>query len=152
MEDKEIKLYEDIRGAFREAIEKIGADETVAITDIYVCIKYDELLLTIYDDAENILLQTTLDEWNELKEDQENTDATAIDTLKKALDTDEMRKAFESLDLITPFSVILINEDHEQITEILTIDKDLLILDNDFLKNIDQELDDFLDKLMADDK
>lgn len=150
--DKEEKLYDNIRGAFAEAVSKIKADEAVAITDMYVCIKYDELLLTLYDDAENVLLQTSLDEWDELKEDQENTDLIATDTLKKALNTDKMREVFESLELIAPFSVILVNEEHEQIAEILTIDKDLLILDNDFLKNIDQELDDFLDKLMSDDK
>lgn len=152
MKGMENKLYDNIRGAFIEAVNKLNADPLVTVTDLYVCVKYDELLLTIYDDTENILLQVTLDEWNELKEEQEDFNEIVIATLKKALNTDMMRQQFESLDLIAPFSVILVDEDLEQIAEIITIDKDVMFLDDDFFKNLDKDLDDFFEKLMADEK
>lgn len=152
MKGMENKLYDNIRGAFIEAVNKLNADPSVTVTDLYVCVKYDELLLTIYDDAENTLLQVTLDEWNELKEEQEDFNEIVIATLKKALNTDMMRQQFESLDLIAPFSVILVDEDLEQIAEIITIDKDVMFLDDDFFKNLDKDLDDFFEKLMADEK
>ena len=47
---------------------------------MYVCVKYDDLLVVIYDDSENILLQETIDGWDDLKENSENFEE-AVDAL-----------------------------------------------------------------------
>lgn len=144
------KLYDDISAAFIEAIKKVNADATLSLSDMYVCVKYDDLSLSIYDDIENMLLQTTIDEWEDLKDDSDDFIPHVASALKKVLGSDLMRQQFETLDSVGPFSVILIGEDMEVIEELITYDSDTIFLDNDFLDKMDKDLDDFFEKLMSD--
>lgn len=150
MEVAKNKLYNTLNDAFTEAIKKIK-DEEISLTDMYVSVKDDDLMFSIFDDAENVLFRSSLDEWAELKDDSE-FEETVSESLKKVLNTDTMKKELESLDTVGPFSVVLVNEDYEPIEELITIDKDIVFLDDDFLKKMDKELDEFFEKLMSDTK
>ncbi len=149
MEAIKEKLYEDISSVFINAIEKIKTEES-CMTDMYICVKYDDLSLIIYDDSENILLQETIDNWNDLKENSENFEEAVIESLKYVLNTEDLRQKFETLDFVGPFSIILVDENFEQICELATYDKDMIYLEDNFLDKIDKELDEFFEKLMSD--
>ena len=136
MEATKEKLYSDISSVFANAIETVRTKDDCTLTDMYVCVKYDDLLVVIYDDSENILLQETIDGWDDLKENSENFDS--------------IKQKFESLDFVGPFSVILIDDNFEQICELVTYDKDMIYLEDDFLDKMDKELDEFFEKLMSD--
>lgn len=115
MEATKEKLYSDISSVFANAIETVRTKDDCTLTDMYVCVKYDDLLVVIYDDSENILLQETIDGWDDLKENSENFEEAVIDSLKYVLNTDSIKQKFESLDFVGPFSVILIDDNFEQI-------------------------------------
>ena len=117
---------------------------------MYVCFKYDDLSLSIYDDMERLLLQTTIDAWEPLKSESVDFNEVVISTLKDVLNSDIMKKEFDTVNFVGPFSVILIDEEYEQICELITIDKDNIFLEDDFFSKIDKELDDFFEKLMSD--
>ena len=136
MEATKERLYNDISSVFTNAIETVRTKDDCTLTDMYVCVKYDDLLVVIYDDSENILLQETIDGWDDLKENSENFEEAVIDSLKYVLNTDSIKQKFESLDFVGPFSVIY--------------DKDMIYLEDDFLDKIDKELDEFFEKLMSD--
>lgn len=142
------KLYDKLSNVFIEIIKKIR-DESILLTDIYVSVKCDDLLLSIYDDSENILFKNTIDEWAELKENAD-FEQNVIDSLKKVLNNESMIKEFESLDIDVPFSVVLVNDDHEPVEDLIMIDKDIIFLDDEFIQKMDRELDDFFEKLMSD--
>ncbi len=142
------KLYKELNDIFIEVIRKIK-DEGISLTDIYVSVKYDDLLLSIYDDSENILFKNSIDEWAELKE-KADFEENVVDSLRKVLNNESLLKEFESIDVDVPFSVVLVNEDHEPIEDLITVDKDIVFLDDEFIQKMDRELDDFFEKLMSD--
>ena len=150
MEATKERLYNDISSVFANAIETVRTKDDCTLTDMYVCVKYDDLLVVIYDDSENILLQETIDGWDDLKENSENFEEAVIDSLKYVLNTDSIRQKFECLDFVGAFSVILVDDNFEQICELVTYDKDMIYLEDDFLDKIDKELDEFFEKLMSD--
>ena len=124
MEATKERLYNDISSVFTNAIETVRTKDDCTLTDMYVCVKYDDLLVVIYDDSENILLQETIDGWDDLKENSENFEEAVIDSLKYVLNTDSIKQ--------------------------VTYDKDMIYLEDDFLDKIDKELDEFFEKLMSD--
>ena len=150
MEADKKELYDDIIKAFISAIKKANADNSYSLSDMYVCFKYDDLSLSIYDDMERLLLQTTIDAWEPLKSESVDFNEVVISTLKDVLNSDIMKKEFDTVNFVGPFSVILIDEEYEQICELITIDKDNIFLEDDFFSKIDKELDDFFEKLMSD--
>ena len=150
MEADKKELYDDIIEAFISAIKKANADNSYSLSDMYVCFKYDDLSLSIYDDMERLLLQTTIDAWEPLKSESVDFNEVVISTLKDVLNSDIMKKEFDTVNFVGTFSVILIDEEYEQICELITIDKDNIFLEDDFFSKIDKELDDFFEKLMSD--
>ena len=150
MEADKKELYDDIIEAFISAIKKANADNSYSLSDMYVCFKYDDLSLSIYDDMERLLLQTTIDAWEPLKSESVDFNEVVISTLKDVLNSDIMKKEFDTVNFVGPFSVILIDEEYEQICELITIDKYNIFLEDDFFSKIDKELDDFFEKLMSD--
>ena len=150
MEADKKELYDDIIEAFISAIKKANADNSYSLSDMYVCFKYDDLSLSIYDDMERLLLQTTIDAWEPLKSESVDFNEVVISTLKDVLNSDIMKKEFDTVNFVGPFSVILIDEEYEQICELITMDKDNIFLEDDFFSKIDKELDDFFEKLMSD--
>ena len=152
MSMNEIKDGSDagVKELLLEAVEKIKARGTVTLSDLYVSVGFDDLTLAVYDDDEALLVQGSIDEWDALKEDPETFDERVAASLRRALRDREVTDAIESLDVIRPFSVVLVDDEFEVKEELLRLDEDNLVLDDEFVKNIDRELDDFLDKLLED--
>ena len=73
-----------------------------------------------------------------------------IPLLRQSLDSPEVNAAFGSLDTVAPVSVILVTEDKETLCELKTFDNEMVFLEDDFLKKMGQELDEFFEKLMSD--
>ncbi|OPZ97337.1 MAG: cellulose synthase subunit BcsC [Bacteroidetes bacterium ADurb.Bin416] len=57
---------------------------------------------------------------------------------------------FEELNIIKPFSVLMVDEEMEVLAELLTIDEEQLLLSDDFFKHMDEELEVFYKRLMSD--
>ena len=69
--------------------------------------------------------------------------------LRKALD--HRRKELENLVILKPYSFVLVDEDKETIEDLLLIDDDIVIAEDGLLQGLDEELDDFLKKLLSED-
>ena len=139
-----------ITEAFCEAIEKVKNDSVFSLTDMYVGFKPEDLSLSFFDDNDVLLLQITLDGCESLKENSEELSSELIPLLRQALDSPEVNAAFGSLDTVAPVSVILVTEDKETLCELKTFDNEMVFLEDDFLKKMGQELDEFFEKLMSD--
>ena len=142
------ELYNELDNAFSQVIDKIK-EGGISLTDIYVSVKYDDLLLSINDDSENVLFRSIIDGWGEFKKETDFEECIT-ESLRNVLRDESLKKKFESLDVVAPFSVVLVNEDQEPIEDLITIDKDIIFLDDEFIKKMDKELDDFFEKLMSD--
>ena len=56
--------------------------------------------------------------------------------------------AFDSLNIVKPYSFVLTDEDGQSIVDLLIIDDDTLILSADLLEGFDEEMNAFLKKLL----
>ena len=60
-----------------------------------------------------------------------------------------MKNELEKLPILKPYSFVLIDEDKETISDLYLVDDDTLIFDDELLKGLDEELDEFLKKLLS---
>lgn len=51
---------------------------------------------------------------------------------------------FDKVTILKPYSFVLVDEDKETVAELLLIDDDTLLVDDELLKGLDKELDEFL--------
>ena len=130
--------------------KKAKNDDVFSLTDMYVGFKPEDLSLSFFDDNDVLLLQITLDGCEYLKENSEELSSELISLLRQALDSPEVSAAFGSLDTVAPVSVIWVTEDKETLCELKTFDNEMVFLEDDFLKKMGQELDEFFEKLMSD--
>ncbi|MBQ8423922.1 MAG: hypothetical protein IJY36_06660 [Coprobacter sp.] len=138
-------LVKAIADMLCEAVEYAKANTAFSLTDMYVDFKPEDLQLSFYDDSEALLVQTTLHAYDEAAQGE-----NIADLLREALDDKRVEEVFSSLESLTPVSVILLSDDGDTITELKTFDNDVLVLEDDFLKKVGDELDEFFENLMAD--
>lgn len=55
---------------------------------------------------------------------------------------------FDQMTNLKPFSFVLVDEDKETLAELLLMDDDTLMVSDELLKGLDEELDEFLKKLL----
>ncbi len=128
------------------AVENAKSDNSFSLTDMYVTYKLDEQTLSFFDDAENLLCQNSL----ELPVDDNEEVVTIKSLLQLALDDKTVEEALESLDYVAPISVILMSDEGDVVCELKTFHSDIMVLEDDFLKKMGDELDEFFENLMAD--
>ena len=105
--------------------------------DLYF--RYNEnTKLSIYDDLENLLNETTL---------QENQ-TTVSHALRHTLQKLEQKHFFDKEYISKPFTISLIDDDFITTEELIFIDDDTLKLEGDIWNSLDKELDNFLKDLM----
>ena len=106
--------------------------------------------VSVYTEDEQIIADGNIDSWAVFKDNPDIFENHMIMSMKAVLNQKEILDSLENLDLIHPFSVILVDDNFEEQQEIITIDDNILVLEDDFIKNIDKELDSFLDNLLKD--
>lgn len=145
------KVQSVIENTFTKAIGKLISNEAGNFySDLYVQVDAESGELQIYDDGEKLLEKTIIFDWvgSSCEEDVFNKQVAA--TLKAVLAVLVTKHAFDHDCFMKPFSVDLTDEDFVVIEELLFLDDDTLRLDDPFLKNLDEDLDDFLSNLLSD--
>lgn len=140
--------HASILSSLREAIGKYITDgERTVVTDIHLQPKQDSGELVIFNDDDEELSRTIIEEWAEYGEDDFYNKAEGI--LRNELNKLKEQKALDNLCIMKPYSFVLVDEDKETLTELLLIDdEDTLLLNDELLKGLDEELDSFLKDLL----
>lgn len=150
---KKEPLAQTLEHAVRKSLDKLKVRESsAAIVDLYIQPNPETGDVTLMDDEDNILIKESVPAWEDALEniDTEKT-LTECETLLRAIfKTVQDEGLLEKLNLLKPFSVLMVDEEMEVISEILTIDDEALLLNDAFLKHMDEELDGFYKQLMAD--
>lgn len=123
--------------------------EDSLVTDIYFYPNGNSGTLSIMDDEDHVLAQTEIEEWKDSDEDDDFY-ADIIQGLTEILSQHKEEGLFDDLNILKPYSFVLIDKDGESIEELLLMDDDLLIVNDSLLKNLDSELDEFLTHLLED--
>ena len=122
------------------------ACEQTIVTDIHLQANPTSGELVIFNDEDEELARTTSEEWinydgEDFNSDTERTLSTLLNEMKSAGDFDQMTN-------LKPFSFVLVDEDKETLAELLLMDDDTLMVSDELLKGLDEELDEFLKKLL----
>lgn len=139
-----------IVSALKEALSNYkGGEENSVITDIHLQPKSDSGELIIFNDDDKELARTLIDEWIEYESDEFYTEVEPV--LRSELHALKENGLLKELCLIKPYSFVLVDDDKETVVELLLMDdEDTLLLNDDLLKGLDEELNDFLEKLLKD--
>lgn len=136
-----------IESTIRKAIGKYpcGCEQTI-VTDIHLQPINGSGELFIFDDNDEELSCAVIEEWLTYDESDFYKDTERI--LHSILNRMKESGSFDTLPIIQPYSFVLVDEDKETITDLLLMDDDTLLVNDELLKGLDEELDNFLKELL----
>ena len=122
-----------------------GCEQTI-VTDIHLQPNQNSGELSIFDDEDEELANTSIEEWmtyegDDFYENVERILSTLLHNMKNGGD-------FEKLTILKPYSFVLVDDEKETIAELLLMDDDTLLVNEELLKGLDEELDSFLKELL----
>lgn len=135
-----------INQGFDALVAKFPADsENTIMTDIIIQANADTGLFAIYDDEDQEIFSSIVEEWadNGAEDFYHNVE----NTLRKAIGDNQER--LENMGIIKPYSFILADDEKETVSELHLVDDQLIVVDSTTLmENLDKDLNDFLERLM----
>lgn len=143
-----VQSHASIVSSLQEAMDKYIADgEKTVVTDIHLQPKQDSGELIIFDDDDEELSRTIIEEWVEYDGDDFYTITERI--FRGELAALKEKGKLDHLCIMKPYSFVLVDEDKETVSELLLMDDDdTLLLSDDLLRGLDEELDAFLKDLL----
>lgn len=116
--------------------------QSTIVSDIYLQPVLGAGELYVFDDEDNNLARVEVSEW---------VDAVPEDFY--AMVEQQLRPLLEELGkadcvLMKPYSFVLVDDEHETVSELLLVDDDTMLLNDSLLKGLDEELDAFLKQLL----
>lgn len=139
-----VTLLED---TIKKAVSKYTTgEEQTYVTDIHLQPDQNSGELSIFDDDDQELACSTIEEWTAYEGDDfyKNTESL----LSSLLNQMNNEGCFDKLNILRPYSFVLVDEDKETIAELLLMDDDTLLVNDELLKGLDEELDTFLKDLL----
>lgn len=136
-----------IEAAIRQAVAKYTCNcEQTAVTDIHLQPDQSSGQLTIYNDDDEELANVMIEEWATYDGDdfQENVEPSLRNILCKMKEAGD----FDKVTILKPYSFVLVDEEKETVAELLLMDDDTILVNDELLKGLDKELDDFLKDLL----
>lgn len=134
----------EILKALKEALGNLPLEDgqSTLVSDIHLQPVLGAGELYVFDDDDNELAHTVVAEW---------TDCVPEDFY--AMVEQQLRPLLEEIDksdcaLLKPYSFVLVDDEHETVSELLLVDDDTMLLNDSLLKGLDEELDAFLKQLL----
>ena len=124
------QTLQQTRRAIRKIIDKFpSSKEATQLTDIHLRVSQDSGELTAFDDDDNEITRCVVEQWIENKDDNFYQEVAEASILK-------------------PYSFVLEDDDKETVEELYLVDDDIVIIDTELMKDLDKDLNDFLEKLL----
>ncbi len=137
-----------IESSLKALVEKLSlsGNNQPLITDIHLLPCRENGLLLIYDDEDQELAHIEVVEWTKSEsttfyQDVEKQLLPIINNLHN-------QGLLAELPLLKPYSFVLVDDEHETVAELLLVDDETMMLSEGLLKGLDEELDEFLKRLL----
>ncbi len=141
------QTQQQIERAITKVVGKYSQLEEPVLTDIYIQVKQESGEILVYNDDDVELHRCVIEEW--IGNTQEDFYSQIVPVLSQCISN--MRSVVDSMQIMRPFSFVLIDEEHETVQDIIYIDnEETVILDGKLLKGKDKELEEFLRHLLED--
>ena len=139
------QTQESLKNAIKEMTRGFITAEETKVTDFHICVNGESGTLIIYDDDDNTLARVHIKEWEGC-----NDETIYEKELRNALGKMQEEGIFDSINIVKPYSFVLVDEEKEAIVDLLYVDDDTLILSEDLLEGFDEEMNEFLKHLLED--
>lgn len=139
------QTQESLKNAIKEMAKNFITAEETTVTDFHIYVNGENGDLTIYNDDDKPLARVHIKEW-----ENSNDEKLFEKVLRGELSKMQKEGVFDSINIVKPYSFVLVDEEKEAIVDLLYIDDDTLILSEDLLKGFDEEMNDFLKHLLED--
>lgn len=137
----------DIKAALEKAIAPYLNCESEAITDIHIYVNVDTGDMSIFNDEDATLASATIGEWADHK-DEDNIEQQIKDDLCQIINNMASEHAFDNVNIMRPFSFVLVDDNRETVQDLYIVDDDVLIVNHELLPDLDSDLDNFLKNLL----
>jgi len=126
--------------ALKESLKSYESKkESNSLSGLRLYFDYDDSLLVVYDDEDHVLNKIQI---------PDNQFSNLIQTLRHVFNQADKEKLFEKDYIEKPFIVNLIDKDFTILDELFFLDNDTLKTTDITWKNIERDLDAFLDNLL----
>ena len=138
--------------SIHETLSKItelysGEEDQLVSTDFYFQPLREKGKLLVFNDDDEEISNITIDEWKEYSADTFYYEVTAqLTAIIEAFNTEG---ELERLAVWMPYSFVLVDEERETIADLLLVDDDTLLVKKGLLAGLDEELNKFIEDLMA---
>ena len=139
------QTVQQVERALRKVADKFPSNEEATIlTDIHIRVTQDTGELVAFDDDDNEITRCIVEQWIDNKDDSFYDDAA--NTLRSVLT--KHKEKIEQRSILKPYSFVLEDDDRENLCELYLVDDDTVIIDEELMKGLDKDLDDFFAQLM----
>lgn len=142
------QTIQQTRRFLKKIAQKFPLDnDSSLVTDIHIRVVQESGEMLAFDDDDNEITRCVVEEW--IGDNNEDF----YDIVKDQL-TSIFKSCAEILDnfgILKPYSVVLENDDKESISELYIADDDTVIIGSELMKDLDNDLNAFLDNLLKED-
>lgn len=135
-----------LQKAIEAMIKRFVTTEATTITDFHFHVNIENGNMDIFDDDDNTLASAHICEWKHLN--QENCYDEIESVLRNKLSEMQKSGLLDNMNILKPYSCLLVDDDKETIVDLLYVDDDTYIINDDLMKDFDKEMDEFLKKLL----
>ncbi len=139
------QTIQQISRAIRKVAQKFPPEAAPVFTDIHFQVKPESGELITYNDEAQELNRCVVEQWIGSTDELYNEAAEQIRQCVEKMRSDVV----DGMSITHPFSFVLINDDHEILSDIYLVDDDEVILSGKLLADMDEDLDNFLKNLLS---
>ena len=141
------QTIQQIERAIRKVAANFPPKAEPALTDIHLWVNPYTGEIRSYNDDDEELDRCVVEEW--IKSPQDDFYENVAPILRRCIE--QMRPVVEQMSIMRPFSFVLIDEDHETLQDLVLIDdEETVVLGGALMQGLEQDLDSFLQNLLAD--
>jgi len=138
------QTLQQIERAIRKIAQKFPySEDTDVLTDIHLRVSQDSGELLAFDDNDEEINRCVIEQWID------NKDEDFYEGVAEILRTElsKQRELTDNLGIMKPYSFVLEDDDKESLAELYIVDDETVIIGNELMKDLDEDLDDFFEKL-----
>ena len=118
--------------------------EPSIITDVHLFVSQESGDFIAYDDNDREITRCVVEEWIDNKDEKFYHHITPL--LRDVLRANQA--TIDNMGILKPFSIVLQNEEKEDLSELYLADDDTIIIGGDLMEGLNEDLDSFLTDLL----
>lgn len=146
------KIKSVLKSLFSVSVEKLIKDIATpsSVSNLYVQFDPESGEVQVYDEREHLLHKKVIFDWVGISSKEIDFMPRILAVLKQVVGMLVSEGLFEQPLFVKPFSICLTDEEFKPQEEIYVLEDESSLHEDELMKGLDKDLDDFLKKLLSD--